>query len=597
MSEDNGASPADIITYFGVPLAVLGVLPTLYTALRSIFTLRRVRRILRTNHVTAITRSSLLSGIIEVEIPRQSIHPLDRNEEGYFHFSDGISHLRGGTWTQLNWKELQIGTKSYRLQYHDELIQPAAEVQFEALVAFLLDRGAIPSASGFADLRAAGLWTPTGTRLLLSPRGREAVLSIGPGVDGDGILSLVLQWRKEWDLRGIRDLPPYWTRIHRPESHAKDILDSEPVQNEKAEINNVEDFAEAQGSEQSKKLDLDQQTSKRVGTDEQTLIELDPDTKKAHRDSVDTGSVYSDASISLTEKYIPEAGSIRLRLGPTGVEEARCETSLRERISTRHLRASRAEPSAAATWFCSAATALRAHEGGLWAYSIPADILALSRKEIVSCGVMCLLSLIPEDQVPTWRTPSTHDKKLADFEEHQKMHNRLRAQAEEMRLPPAQAQAARISRINREMNEMLAETQRRKMREDKAKEMEVIEALSSQRLGAALVAEANRKWLVEQGHASTDASLSKIVEGLLFEMLRSEEKTRQIVDMLEAWRSWAEGGGMTRIQFDMVKEYRLEFAYAACFLEVIRESSSATASTLVADMQECLRLWRTVRLG
>lgn len=597
MSEDNGHSPADIITYFGVPLAVLGVLPTLYTALRSIFTLRRVRKILQSNHVTAITRSSLLSGIIEVEIPRQSIHPLDRNEEAYFHFSDGISHLRGGTWTQLNWKELQIGTKSYRLQYHDELVQPAAEVQFEALVAFLLDRGAIPSASGFADLRAAGLWTPTGTRLLLSPRGREAVLSIGAGADGDGILSLVLQWRKEWDLRGIRDLPPYWTRIHRPENHDEGVAETKAINDEKAKVQTVDEIAEAQGSEQIEGKDSEKQISKRVGTDEQTLIDVDTDIKKARRDSVDNDSVNSGACISLTEKYIPNAGSIRLRLGPTGVEEAHCETSSRERISIRHLRASRAEPSAAATWFCSAATALRAHEGGLWAYSIPSDILALSRKEIVPCGVMCLLQLIPEDQVPTWRTPSTHDRKLEEFEEHQKMHNRLRAQAEEMRLPPAQAQAARISRINREMSDMLAETQRRQMREEKAREMEVIEALSSQRLGATLVAEANRKWLVEQGHVSADMSLVNIVEGLLFEMLRSEEKTRSVVDMLEAWRQWAEGGGMTRIQYDMVRDHRLEFAHAALFLEVIRESSSATASTLVADMQECLRLWRTVRLG
>jgi len=103
------ASAVDIITYIGIPLAVLGVLPTIYTCLKSYFTLRDITRTLYNNGVIAITRSALLTGIVEIEIPRRSIIPLDRGDPKYFALRQTRSHLKGGSWTIFEWKEMVIG--------------------------------------------------------------------------------------------------------------------------------------------------------------------------------------------------------------------------------------------------------------------------------------------------------------------------------------------------------------------------------------------------------------------------------------------------------------------------------------------------------
>src|SRR6266536_6466121 len=66
------ASATDIITYIGIPLAVLGALPILYTFVRSLLTLRSIRHTLSLNAHTpthTTTRAALISSIIEVELP------------------------------------------------------------------------------------------------------------------------------------------------------------------------------------------------------------------------------------------------------------------------------------------------------------------------------------------------------------------------------------------------------------------------------------------------------------------------------------------------------------------------------------------------
>src|SRR6266480_3856407 len=288
-----GATASDIITYVGVPLAVIGVIPTMYTFLNALLTLRHIRRRLAENNVVAITRSGLLSGIIEVEILRKSITPLDRTDETYFKLARRSSTLKGGSYTLFNWRELSIGAKTYRLAYHDELVQPQAEVDFEQLVAFLLDRGAVPSQAGFADLRTSGLWTPTGTKLLLSPVSHDAVLSVAPSDDSDGILSLCLQWMSDWDKRTVHDLPPYWTRIHPPVEL--------PERNEDVEV--------AKGMED---INVEVKEISRASTVVEKVVE-----------TVKEGSEMLIEIVSpVVENAKAKRCSIRLRIGSSGVEEA-----------------------------------------------------------------------------------------------------------------------------------------------------------------------------------------------------------------------------------------------------------------------------------
>jgi hypothetical protein len=76
-----GASATDIITYIGVPLAVLGILPILYTCVKVLITLEKIKHELRRHGSTAAARSNLMSGIVEIELPRYSLQPLPREDQ------------------------------------------------------------------------------------------------------------------------------------------------------------------------------------------------------------------------------------------------------------------------------------------------------------------------------------------------------------------------------------------------------------------------------------------------------------------------------------------------------------------------------------
>jgi len=569
-----GASAADVITYVGVPLAVIGVLPTLYTFLNALATLRNIKRRLAENNVTALTRSGLLSGIIEVEIPRKSLTPLDRTDETYFKLSRTSSTLKGGSYTLFHWRELSIGTKTYRLAYHDELAQPQAEIDFESLVAFLLDRGAVPSPNGFADLRTSGLWTPTGTKLLLSPISHDAVLSVAPAEDSDGILSLSLCWQRNWDKRGIHDLPPYWTRIHPPVKLAKD---------DEKKIEEVDSAAKGKDD-----MSIDVKEMSRAST----VVE-----KKS-----DTVAEGSDMAIELIKristedsKLRPMQSSVRLRIGDGGVGEAYYDDDPTEQVRCRHLQTHHNEPNSTATWFCSGATALRAHEGGLWAFAIPEDIIHLSRRDVIPCGAMVLFDFLTDKDVPAWRTE--RDQTMENFEKQQKMMSQSRELLEEMRLPPEERRKAQEARMRKQMADFHYESQKRRLEEERRREDEVKEALVSQKLTVGRVAEASRGWLEKEKHVGEGLSVALVCEKALWEMIFDEEFAKSIADMLDSWNSWAENGGISRAQFEDLKSKKVIFAYAACLLGVIKDSSGAGAGDLVVDMRECLRMWKKVRLG
>src|SRR6266516_1459287 len=60
-------SATDIITYMWVPLAVLGVLPILYTAVMAMLRQQSIRHTLVQNGLSkAVTRGDLVSGTVEV---------------------------------------------------------------------------------------------------------------------------------------------------------------------------------------------------------------------------------------------------------------------------------------------------------------------------------------------------------------------------------------------------------------------------------------------------------------------------------------------------------------------------------------------------
>ncbi|ORX94286.1 hypothetical protein BCR34DRAFT_580049 [Clohesyomyces aquaticus] len=559
-------SAVDIITYIGIPLAVLGVLPTIYTCLKSFLTLRAITRTLHRNGVVALTRSSLLSGIVEIEIPRKSISPLDRHDPEYFASNDtwmgkgrgggggkGRSTLRGGGWTAFNWREMSIGVKSYRVQYHDELAQPQAEIEFEALVAFLLDRGAVPSKDGWAGLRSKGLWTPAGTRLLGGPGGEGEVLWVAMSDDSDGILSLGVGWKKGWDSRGMDSLPPYWIRVRAPGARDVDVLGK------------LEEMEGAKG-------------------DGVTAVD-----KKGG--FLDDDSAASDRDVGLKSP-------VRLRIGTAGIQDAYREDDAKRKLTLTHLRPPPPSSSHEATdgfWFSCAATAFEAPQGGLWSFSIPEDVLALTRQDTVPCGVMVLIGTMTDDEVPTWRTP--YDHQTEQFEKQVKFMDQSRRMLEEQRLPPDQRAAARQKRMEQDAIDFHNETRRRRMKEDQRRESEILEALQSQKLPIARVAEKNHEWLLKKFELSMETPILVLVEQTLYGMVQDPPFARRMSIMLDLWRRWGSSGGMTKSHYLAVREDQVIFALASFVFFVIRSMVSEPMGSVAGDLQECLRMWKKVRLG
>ncbi len=535
------ASVTDIITYIGIPLAVLGVLPIIYTSIKALLTLQSVQRELKRNgHGYAITRGSLMSGTIEVEIPRCCITPLERYEADYWTMSKLPSKLRGGSWSIFNWNRLITGQRLYRLQYMDDLREPQAEVEFEELLSFLLDRGAIPDLNGFHKLRTSGIWTPFGTSLLLSPDSVHGVLKVALPDDSDGILSLSLQWCDAWDKRSHESLPPSWMRLEAPRNAST--------------LSNGEAVAEVRPDILAKELDLSNE---------------------------------------------PEKLSIRFNLSHNG-ESCYLDNAIYEiehepiesNPDTSHLR----RPNTPICWFALAASALGHQKGmGLSNCAVPERIRLMLGKDSMPCGIMVLLDLLEENDTPTWATqydPNVDfNKKLSAFSaRHRKI-------AAEQTMPPAQAQAARATREAEERTAFLESTRAQMAERQAREEKRIFEALNSPRLGNSLVAKACLKSLIAKREMDEGSSVQQAVEHIMYQMIIDVSTAERVSNMLDRWMKWTEQGGMSKEHLDYLKADTSTLCYVACILSLMQETLSKNESSVAADMQECMRLYRKVRLG
>ncbi|KAL3451121.1 hypothetical protein BJX65DRAFT_321860 [Aspergillus insuetus] len=542
----------DIITYVGVPLAVLGVLPIFYTCIRSILALRSIRHVLKTNGLsdTSITRGSLMSGIIEVEIPRRRITPLSRDDDPeYWTLNPHTISLPGGSWAKLNWNELLTGRVLYRCQYKEELRVPPAEIVFEELVTFLLDRGAVPDPKGWKVLKSIGLWTPTGTVLLRAPVSAlhgnggagagasavgEPVLRLAPPYDGDGILRLALNWRKEWEFRDLNSLPPFWMRLARPvcESDERPIgtdvrkpddqpLLGSPVPSLLAEIEELHSSTESENT---------------------------GDGVRFHAENGHVQTVYFESKGLLT-------GTQRRLWGQSS--------------------------NSVSAWFTWTSAALSQRSAtGLWNISTPSEIttFASTSKSSIPGGVLVLLEILDASAIPPFAEPPP-DQSIDIMQRHRAFVEGQRQRALEEKMPPAQAaEAARVR--------MLAQSQSFHEQHVKSiqvkKEYEakrVIGALNSLPLSVALVAE-----------------MYDLVRAILYLMIVSSEAAKLITDVLEQWRSWSEKSGLNQQHLEYLKANKVWFCYAAALLAVI-EQAGHSESQLSLDMMECLKIWHTVHLG
>ncbi|KAK9421291.1 putative N-alkane-inducible cytochrome P450 [Seiridium unicorne] len=194
----------NIITYIGVPLAVLGVLPILYNVIRTTslyLVLRKKLATVKGQGQDVELTNDYFDGEVEVRLSASRIAPLLRDDPRYWEVSDR-QQLPGGTWNKMNWKQLPLGH---------------VEVSFDELVTYLLDLGAVVNPPGWKALQSTGIWTPKDVTLLVTEKTDLPVLAIG-ALDNsnlDGKLSLVLAWPHNFVTRNKSLVSPKWTRLTR----------------------------------------------------------------------------------------------------------------------------------------------------------------------------------------------------------------------------------------------------------------------------------------------------------------------------------------------------------------------------------------------
>jgi hypothetical protein len=594
-------SATDIITYIGVPLAVLGVLPILYTFAIAILTQRRIRSsLIQHGHKPVRSsrqadgfsiRSSPMSSLIEIELPRYALAPLERSHRDYWQptnegqvgehehhhllaraettlsmMEEGRvqGFLKGGSWRAFPWKKLLVGRKLYRIQYEDELREPPADIDFAELVNFLLDWGAVPDSMGWEKLKSSGLWTPGGTVLLRKPeideeepvkrRAADWVLRTSIPDESDGVLSLSIRWSMESDSaalkRGAASLPPGWGRLIQPSS-------------------------------------VPYTTEKDQKTERQDLMTRVEEYRAATEVCVDSTSFRFHAEDNKITKILWERDNVE-----TG-------------FISEPFRAF--ESTSAATWFLSASCALmsKKQSGGLWGCEVPTDVMKFARKDTVPCGVLVMLGLIAEIDAPQWSSEIQHDPRVnfvgnnPSMLHHQRYLASRAAEQLEASMPPEQARIHKMNRQRAEqqqaMNAMREEQNARIEKEERRYQ----EAIASPRMSSRAVAEASLAWLIEKGEVEREWTVEQLAEAVLYLLVVDQGEigeAKKIIEVLDEWMAWTLAGGMKKQQVTFLSSRKVEFCFAASLVAVIQQAA-ASAGKASADMLDCLKLWKRVRLG
>lgn len=123
------------------------------------------------------------------------------------------------------------------------------------------------------------------------------------------------------------------------------------------------------------------------------------------------------------------------------------------------------------------------------------------------------------------------------------------------------------------------------------------EAMQSPKWDNKLVAEHNLMWLRARKAVDGELVLRDVVGTFLHRMVLDGEFASGICEMLDVWTAWAENGGMRQNDLDTLQTSYEKFAMASLLVALIKDATTAHEGTLSMDLQECLRMWRVVRLG
>jgi hypothetical protein len=431
-------------------------LPILYNTIATLVALSRIRRMLRHSKLTALTRSDVVNRVIEVELPRYAVRPMDRiaDRDEYWTLSRHPSSIPGGSWTTFNWRMNVIGLNTQRVEYADQLRQPQVEVALDELVSYLLDLGAQPDPNGWRLLRSSGLWTPVGCTLMRAPDGLNNALTIAPLDGSDGHLSLAVTWTGPWTTRDHSHLPPYWVRLYPPPPPRKAVADEDTTTTEPEDGDSSKSAAERRNSDEP----LQKAPTSSSSTRKLSLDSVQHEGASNARQPI-TCQISSDGivtALSRPESNNPNPSS------PDYYQQPQPQPH-DQTLHIDHLRI-RATNTTTGIWFASAATAYgTSSQTILWNYKIPDSTLTFARRETVPCGVLVLLGVVDESATPEWASTSAAtvaDDRARQLEEFSR---RGRAQREAMlaeaKLSPAERMVAQRERGMREAEGRLWESE------------------------------------------------------------------------------------------------------------------------------------------
>ena len=397
---------------------------------------------------------------------------------------------------------------------------------------------------------------PIGTALLVSPDKEENVLTIAPLDDSDGNLSLAVRWSSDWRMKDQSSLPPYWVAIRGPSpaGPSTNIADSETSSGEKlAEV-------------PAKDCTIIPKTAKYLPTVEEAPPAL--------RCQIGINGLIA----AIPEDFEPQLfDELSIDIGHLEIDDMNANTT--------------------GIWFASTITAFGTSlETILWNYKIPSEILAFAKKDSIPCGILVLLNVVEESATPEWATKYDDEAERRE-EQMRKLKEQTRAMMKENQLPPDQRAAAIKERNLRTHDDFVESHNAARKRVAQRAETRMVEAIQSPKWDNKLVAQHNLAWLKKEGHVDESHDLRRAVEVLLWRMVNGRELAHELATVLDSWKGFVDNGGIRRVDYQVLKENQVAFANGSLLVASIEASVSAAHGSLAMDVQECVRVWKKVRLG